>query len=533
MSGIKTKETIKGTIKTLDRAAIASQKIKNSYVQTKDFAEHSVRAKESTKEEYAVNYIESYMQSGLRSTFNKANRIGYKSAQETGTKILDARREFKLNRSIKSIEKQRMDKTARSIRGDSNLTTAKLPSRYRTSDSVQVSGKGIKTSDRALKNSANAVNKANKSSTNIVRRSAKKAKDITTKLASAVKAVFTSSKTLVTAFLAGGWVILILIIIVVLFGAAFGLVSGGSTNSAYLPLSDEVLAYTETIEEYAEKYDMEDYVVIIQAVMMQESKGQGNDPMQASESEFNKKYPRIPNGITDPEYSIDVGIQTLADCFDKAEVKDVFDTDNIYLALQGYDFGAEYISWAVSNFGGYSFANAQVYSDSKKQALGVSSYGDPDYVSHVMQYVGLGFGRIRSEPNFEDMKAWGSNNPYSKSGLYGQCTWFAWGRFYEIYGYSPGFYGNGYECAIQLVNAHPDKFELSSSPKVGAIFSATGRNHVGIVIGWDGENITIQEGNLDNKTNSFQEAKTDWHTVTYTLFEFKSLNNGVVFANPK
>ena len=28
------------------------------------------------------------------------------------------------------------------------------------------------------------------------------------------------------------------------------------------------------------------------------------------------------------------------------------------------------------------------------------------------------------------------NNYYSQLGLYGQCTWFAWGRFYELYGLS-------------------------------------------------------------------------------------------------
>ena len=98
----------------------------------------------------------------------------------------------------------------------------------------------------------------------------------------------------------------------------------------------------------------------------------------------------------------------------------------------------------------------------KCEELGVNGYGDPDYIDHVMRYVGLGFGNIRGEPNFENMKAWGMNNYYSQFGLYGQCTWFAWGRFYEIYGYSPGFTGNGNQCVDQLVAAHPHKFERSA-----------------------------------------------------------------------
>ena len=33
---------------------------------------------------------------------------------------------------------------------------------------------------------------------------------------------------------------------------------------------------------------MDDYVALIQAVMMQESGGKGNDPMQSSECSFNE-----------------------------------------------------------------------------------------------------------------------------------------------------------------------------------------------------------------------------------------------------
>ena len=35
------------------------------------------------------------------------------------------------------------------------------------------------------------------------------------------------------------------------------------------------------------------------------------DPMQAAEGSFNTKYPHEPNGIKDPEYSIQCGVQEL------------------------------------------------------------------------------------------------------------------------------------------------------------------------------------------------------------------------------
>lgn len=137
---------------------------------------------------------------------------------------------------------------------------------------------------------------------------------------------------------------------------------------------------------------------------------------------------------------------------------------------------------------------------------------------------------LGDEPNFYNFEAYVIKNPYAQVNLYGQCTWFAWGRFYELYGYDPGFRGDGWNCAEQLVESHPDKWKLSDTPQVGAIFSCIGRNHVGIVVEWDGINITIQEGNLDGETNTFEEAKSDWRTVTYDFNSFIKVCDGVVFA---
>ena len=50
MADIKTRDTVKGTIKTLDKAAVAGQKMKQAYIATKDKAEHSVNTKENTAE---------------------------------------------------------------------------------------------------------------------------------------------------------------------------------------------------------------------------------------------------------------------------------------------------------------------------------------------------------------------------------------------------------------------------------------------------------------------------------------------------
>jgi Cell wall-associated hydrolases (invasion-associated proteins) len=151
-------------------------------------------------------------------------------------------------------------------------------------------------------------------------------------------------------------------------------------------LSTEVLNYGPTIILYAKEYEMNDYVNLIQAVMMQESGGRGMDPMQSSEGPFNKKYPKVHNGITDPNYSIECGIQELKSCLNAAKVRSASDLERISLALQGYNFGNGYISWAVKNYGGYSKSNAHTFSNMYKAKLNVKVYGDPNYVPHVMRY---------------------------------------------------------------------------------------------------------------------------------------------------
>ena len=188
---------------------------------------------------------------------------------------------------------------------------------------------------------------------------------------------------------------LILILVICLFIGVFGSLSNNNNiNTENPPLSAEVLAYEGIITQYAIQYGIEEYVPIIEAIMMQESGGKGNDPMQAAECGFNTKYPHVPNGIEDPVYSIEVGIQNFADCLTTAKVLNINDNNNLYLALQGYNYGKAYITWAYDLFGCYSKANAKVYSDNKKNELKVKVYGDPEYVEHVLRYYHFGSSNI-------------------------------------------------------------------------------------------------------------------------------------------
>lgn len=173
----------------------------------------------------------------------------------------------------------------------------------------------------------------------------------------------------------------ILIFSVVILGVVGGAKkdnNNGNGDYGYISISQDVLKYKVLVEEYCNKYEIPDQVNIVLAIMMQESGGRGLDPMQSSECGFNTRYPRVPNGITDPVYSIDVGVQNWASVWKEA--------GELKLALQGYNFGNGYIQWAKER-GGYTLENAKEFSSMMASKLGWSSYGDVLYVDHIMRYI--------------------------------------------------------------------------------------------------------------------------------------------------
>lgn len=153
----------------------------------------------------------------------------------------------------------------------------------------------------------------------------------------------------------------------------------------------------------------------------------------------------------------------------------------------------------------------------------------------TFSYVNMSGPAVNGNVDFSDLDAWIRLNPYYSAGYCGQCTWFAWGRVYQIHGFAPNASGNGYEFARQLYTKHPDKFRYSKTPAPGAVFSTEaggGYNHVGIVLDVQGDMVTIQEGNLDGVNNTFVDAQRDWQEITISLSELHSRYGGVYFAVP-
>ena len=99
MAKIKTRDAVKGTIKAIDKAAVASERMKAAYAKTKEKAEQVSYASERIAGEGA----------------HQLNRQGQKSVQTTKENIIKAKdkvEDFKGKRAVKTAEKQKAQAAA-------------------------------------------------------------------------------------------------------------------------------------------------------------------------------------------------------------------------------------------------------------------------------------------------------------------------------------------------------------------------------------------------------------------------------------
>lgn len=81
MADIKTRDVVKGTIKKIDKAAIAADRMRSAYVPTKEKAEHTTHPDEHNAEEYASDRVEGGVDRITHEAahqFDKQGRKGWK-----------------------------------------------------------------------------------------------------------------------------------------------------------------------------------------------------------------------------------------------------------------------------------------------------------------------------------------------------------------------------------------------------------------------------------------------------------------------
>ena len=285
--GIKTRVAEKG-IKSIDKAAVASERMKEAYIRTRDKADHSLYAEESSPGEYASDRLSSGVDSVTHEVihqFDKQGRKGIKTTKENISKVKEniQKRKAAAEQPKKQAEKQAARKTRqaadkisepvrtlRQERGavktlDRGKKSIKTVDRGRKTikqasstakGTVKTASKSIKTAEKTAKASIKTTQQAAKAAQRTAQATARAAKATAhaaraaaraavaaAKVAAkatiaAVKAIIAATKALIAAIAAGGWIAVLVIVIIcligLLIGSCFGIFfSGEDSGSGY------------------------------------------------------------------------------------------------------------------------------------------------------------------------------------------------------------------------------------------------------------------------------------------------------------
>lgn len=114
-----------------------------------------------------------------------------------------------------------------------------------------------------------------------------------------------------------------------------------------------VKKYRPLIQDELAKYNLETHTTVLVALMQQESRGKGGDPMQSSESAGLAR-----NTITDPKKSIQVGVKHFQRVLTYGNQKKV----DFQTIIQSYNMGIGYIDFVAQHGGKHSEALAKEFS---------------------------------------------------------------------------------------------------------------------------------------------------------------------------
>lgn len=310
MSDIKTRDTVKGTIRTLDKGKIAASRMKQAYIQTKDKAEHSVETEEHNAAEYASDRMESGTKRGAEETVhqtkkavkkgadkvkdkveqkiedrvkkkaenkakntakdtvknsaeraskNAAKKSAEKSVRSTSSKATSAGR--KSIRTVEQTASKSVKQSARST-GKQTVKTAQKGTVKTVKTSVKTAEKTSKAAIKTTKQAAKAAEKTAKATAKAAQKAAKAAQQAAKLAAKAaiqllikiIKAIIATLQKLISAIIAGGWVSVVVILIICMIAlicwSVYGLFASANANDGEYTMHNII---TRINNEYNEK----------------------------------------------------------------------------------------------------------------------------------------------------------------------------------------------------------------------------------------------------------------------------------------
>lgn len=241
MSEIEIKKVAEKTLKTADNLGIATEKAKGITLKAKEKVSENVSDNSESPVNYAVNKVQDNAKSVSEDAIYLFNKQGKKSVNETvkNTKKLEqsieevrAKKKIKKDKSkvntpdkytpkapddtVKTddIASKNMPKnTQNKVRSASSIKTKETVSVIKSKQPI------INASKQSTKDTAKAINKSSQIAKETAKQSAKGAKKAARATKRAIKATIESTKALVNAIIAGGWVSVVVIILICLVAA--------------------------------------------------------------------------------------------------------------------------------------------------------------------------------------------------------------------------------------------------------------------------------------------------------------------------
>lgn len=232
---IKTRESLR-TIKTFDRAKTLGQKVKNGAGEIKEYGEELQNTRYGSANEYAGNAVENIERRMARNVAYGAGKIGNWGLKETRKNLLNWRnhqKKFKVK-----------------VQQPKQLPAPKRPALPPAKTTAKTAQKGIKTAQQTAK----AAAKTAKVTVKAAQRAVQAAK-------AAAKATVKFVK--VAAIAAGGWIAVVVILLICMIGlvvgSVFGIFAPNPDNENGITIVQTVCeanaAYEAQIAEIKSRYD--------------------------------------------------------------------------------------------------------------------------------------------------------------------------------------------------------------------------------------------------------------------------------------
>ena len=241
MSEIEIKKVAEKTLKTADNLGIATEKAKGITLKAKEKVSKNVSDNSESPVNYAIDKVQDNAKNVSEDAIYLFKKQGKKSVNETvkNTKKLEqsieevrAKRKIKKDKSkvnnpdkytpkapddtVKTdniVSKNTPKNTQNKVRSASSIKTKETVSVIKSKQPI------IKARKQSVKDTAKAINKSSQITKETANQSAKGAKKAARATKRVIKAMIESTKALVNAIIAGGWVSVVIIILICLVAA--------------------------------------------------------------------------------------------------------------------------------------------------------------------------------------------------------------------------------------------------------------------------------------------------------------------------